>query len=233
MAQWERLVTEGHVRAARWRAAVKFVVVLAVCLIVVGLAGIRIVPAVQSASRIVQAKQELVTARQRALTAFIADKGAPPTTLPVDAANAIRPDQVGDAIEQLLGSLKMSNALPQEIKSLDPKIFWSGEWTPGAIAAVGGGSSILIGFYVNAAPLRPPIGPRVGPQAGNAPVEQPRPQLFRVFGLFHRSNESWSFYCLAVPRAAPCGQLNLRGETIFPPAIPETMRKLIPQDARP
>jgi hypothetical protein len=220
MAQWEQLVTEGHVRAAIFRTAVKFVVALAVCLIVVGLIGVRFVPGGQATSQIVHAKQELVTARQRALTAFIADKGVPPVALPADAAKAIQRDQVSGLIEQLLDSLGKSNTLPQEIKSLDPKVFWSGDWTPGAVAAVTGGHSILIGFYVNEAAIRPRVG--------NAPVEQPTPRIARVFGLFRQSKAICSFYCLAVPRAAPCG----RGETINPPSIPATMMGLMP-DAQP
>jgi hypothetical protein len=220
MAQWEQLVTEGHVRAAIFRTAVKFVVAIAVCLIVVGLIGVRFVPGVQVPSRIVQAKQELVIARQRALMAFIADKGVPPVTLPADAAKAIQRDQVSGLIEQLLDSLGKSNTLPQEIKSLDPKVFWSGDWTPGAVAAVTGGRSILIGFYVNEAAVRPRVG--------SAPVEQPTPRIARVFGLFRQSKVSWSFYCLSVPRAGLCG----RGEMINPLSIPATMIELMP-DARP
>jgi hypothetical protein len=234
MSQWERLVTEGHARAARWRAAVKFLAAIAVCLIVLGLVGVSMIPRVQSSPRIAQAKQELVIARQRAITVFIADKGAPPAVLPVDAANAIRPDQAGGLIEQLLGSIRKNNSLPQEIKRLDPKVFWAGDWTPGSIAAVGGGRSILVGFYVNEA------AGRMRPQFGNAPQEQAAPRLLRVFGLLHRSNDSWSFYCLTVPRVVPCGQLNIKGETIFPPTIPATLRELMPdvafeaqKDARP
>jgi len=106
--------------------------------------------------------------------------------------------------------------LPPEIKSLNPKIFWNGDWTPGAVAAVTSGRSIIIGFYVNEAASRPRIA--------NAPPEQSTPQLARVFGLFHRSKDTWSFYCLAVPRAAPCGRV----EIINPMAIPVTLRELMP-----
>lgn len=228
MPQWEHLVTEGHARAARWRAAVKFVVAIAVCLIILGLAGVWIVPGVQTTSRIGQAKQELVTAQQKAVAAFIADKGVPPTTLPADAANAIRPDQVGGLIQRWLDSLNKSNALPPEIKSLDPKVFWSGDWPPGTVAATIGGRSIVVGLYVNEAPARPRIG--------NAPAEQPTPQLARVFGLFHHGKDNWSFYCLAVPHAAPCGRV----EFISPLSVPATMMELMPdvaaeppKDARP
>lgn len=230
MSQWERLVTEGHARAARWRAAVKFLAAIAVCLIVLGLVGVSTIPRLQSSPRIAQAKQELVIARQRAITTFIADKGPPPATLPADAANAIRPDQAAGVVEQLLGNIRKGNTLPQEIKRLDAKTFWSGDWTPGAITAIDGGRNILVGFYVNEA------AGRTRPQIGNVPSEQPAPRLQRVFGLVHRTKDSWSYYCLAIPRAAPC----TRGETIFPPTIPATLRELLPdaafetqKDARP
>jgi hypothetical protein len=101
MMQWERLVTEGHVRAAIFRVAVKFVVAIAVGLIVLGLVGVRIAPHVQASSRIAQAKQQFVAARQHAVTGFIADKGAPPTVLPANAAQAIPPDQAAPLIAQL------------------------------------------------------------------------------------------------------------------------------------
>jgi hypothetical protein len=121
----------------------------------------------------------------------------------------------------LLASLNNSNALPPETKSLDPKVFWSGDWTPGAVATVAGGRSILVGFYVNEAAVRP--------RFYEAQQQRPEPRLARVFGLFHRSKGSWSFYCLAVPRAAPC----IWGDTLYPASIPATLRELMPKDARP
>lgn len=216
MSQWELLVTDGHVRAARWRAGAKFITGIGATLIILGFIGIWLTPQNNPVSRIAQAKQELVNARQNALTKFMAGKGAPPRPLPANAANATAMNNAESLIAGLLESLNRNNTLPPEIKSIDPETFWTGNWTPGAVAAVTSGRTILIGFYVT--PPRP---------AGQA--QAPPPVLGRMFGLFRRApdKQDWSFYCLTVPQAAPC-----RGEPVLPAAIPATLRELTPASAR-
>ncbi|MGB8362970.1 MAG: hypothetical protein ACLQUZ_05150 [Rhizomicrobium sp.] len=217
-------MTEGHVRAARWRAVAPFIIGAGVALIVLGLIGIRLLPETTTTSHVAQAKQELVAAQQNALAVFMADKGAPPQVLPADAVNAIAPSTALTTIDSLLAELNASGTLPPETKSMEPEVFWSGNWTPGTVAAVTGERTILIGFYVNLTAAYQSFGRARG--------EMPTPQLARVFGLFRRSPNSgntWAFYCLSVPGASPCG----RGETIYPGSIPATLRELTPATASP
>jgi hypothetical protein len=102
MSQWELLVTDGHVRAARWRAGAKFITGIGATLIILGFIGIWLTPQNNPVSRIAQAKQELVNARQNALTKFMAGKGAPPRPLPANAANATAMNNAESLIAGLL-----------------------------------------------------------------------------------------------------------------------------------
>ncbi|MBK9131241.1 MAG: hypothetical protein IPM20_06335 [Gammaproteobacteria bacterium] len=219
MPQWELLVTEGHVRAARWRSTARFIVVASISLIILGLIGIRILPDVKPAPHIADAKQQLVVARQQALAQFLASKGAPPQTLPTDSAKAFALPETQEIIDRLTQLLSNTGELPSEVIKLDPEEFWTGDWTPGKIIAVATRRDILVGFYVNKAAFTP-----------NAQVGQ-QVSLGRVFSLYHRveSPQKWDFYCLAVPGSLPCG----RGEPLSPSTIPETLRTLTPREARP
>lgn len=221
MPQWELLVTDGHVRAARWRSSAKFITGIGAALIILGFVGVWLTPQNNPVSRIAQAKQDMVIARQNALTKFMAGKGAPPRPLPANAANATAINAAPGLIAGLLDSLNRTNALPPAVRSVDRETFWGGNWTPGAVIAVASDRTILIGFYVNRAfAAQRPFGQ----------AQAPPPVLGRVFGLFRRSADNkpgWTFYCLTVPQAVCVG-----GETVLPAVLPATLRELTPASAR-
>lgn len=220
MQQWELLVTEGHVRAACWRAAAGIIAAIGVILIALGLIGLHLLPENIASVHLANAKQQFVTAQRQALDRFLASKGAPPVQPPPDAAKAFTPSQVFALIEGIVQRLNESESFSPDMMKLEPDAFWRGEWTPGKISGVSTKRNILVGFYINETGAYPSF------QQGVPPVT-----LRRVFGLFHRpeNGKNWAFYCLSVPRAAACGD----GTPLSPDTIPATMRDLTPKGARP
>lgn len=210
MAQWEDLVTEGHVRAARWRRAAPLIVAIASLAILFGAIGIASLPELTTASRVVEAKRALVRQHQQAIAVFLESKANPPETLPENAAAAISPRTSPALIDHLLSSLSEKGELSEIAVSVTPDTFWRGDWTPGKVVAVERGSTVLVGYYVN--------------------VNTQTPDLRRVFGLLRKggaNGNTWTFHCVLIVGAIMCG----RGELIEPSLIPATMRDLLPESA--
>lgn len=212
MLQWELLVTDGHVRAARWRNAVPWMFAGAVLAIVAGIAITVFLPKPAPSTRVAEAKAAYVASERMAVTRFL--QGKANVTAPVaNADRAFTRATAADTIKTIGETLNASGKLPDTVATARPQDFWENPWTAGQFHAVTEGRTILIGGYVDVG-MRPARG-------------QPQPTLQRSLGLFRRgSNDKWTFHCLQVFGVAPC-----EGQALDPSTIPETMRALIPANA--
>lgn len=209
--QWEQLVTQGHVRAARWRNAAPFLFWGAVAAIILGVILALSLPHRPPSTRVAEAKNAYAHAQRRAVGRYMQVAGQRFSQPPQRAAHAPTPDAAQGAVAAALDALGRTGRLPESVTRQTPDAFWRGDWQADSIHAVEDGRNILIGYYVDYA---------------NRSYQQP-PQVRRVFGLFRRDEEgAWRHYCLAVQGAQPCGS-----PSIDPTAIPATMRGLLPAAA--
>jgi hypothetical protein len=211
--QWEILVTQGHVRAARWRNAVPFVMAAGIAAITIGVAVNALVPEAATSTRVFDAKNSFVAAQRSAIAAFIHDK-ASIAALPENAESAFTPSTAQAAVQELLQSLGATRRLPKTVVRQSPDEFWQGSWRPGAILAVQKERTVLIGYFVDGS----------GREGANDPAP---PVLQRAYGILRRDAEGkWSIHCLQMIGALPCD-----GNAVEPTYIPATMRALIPSSA--
>lgn len=212
MPQWELLVTQGHVRAARWRNAVPFLFWGALAAIILGVILVRSLPEARPSTRVTEAKSAYADAQRRAVSAFLQERGAalgqPPPQL---AAAPLTPDAAQTNVTAALDALGRTGRLPETVMRQTPDAFWRGDWQAKDVHAVENGRTILIGYFADVA---------------NRRYREP-PHVRRVFGLFRRDDEgAWRHYCLAVQGVQACGS-----PAIDPTAIPATMRGLLPAAA--
>jgi hypothetical protein len=210
MQQWELLVTHGHVRAARWRNAVPYVLSAGMAAVIFGVAVNSFVPEAVSSSRVMDAKNAFAAERRSAIATFLQDKGQI-TTPPDNAEGAFTREAASRSVIALMQSLNGTGRLPENVITESPEAFWEAAWQPGAIHAVRTDRTILVGYIVDES-LR---------EGAN---EQAPPFLQRSYGLFRRNAErQWAYYCLQIIGAQPC-----ETEAIDPALIPATMRDLVP-----
>lgn len=223
MPQWELLVTEGHVRAARWRKAFPVLVALSIGATLLALFLIRLIPDSQPSLRVTDAKAAHVADQRSAVAAFFQGQSAAvPDTSPQDAAQAMNPQVLNTRLAELLAFLRDENRLPDNVVRQDAATFWRGAGGVSEFHAVEDGRTILIGATVNTA---------YQGQGYAAP-----PELRRSYWIFRRPEASWIWrggapygwtqHCLAVAGALPCA-----GDAVDPGTIPDTMRGLLPAAA--
>lgn len=211
MGQWEQLVTQGHVRAARWRTAVPFLFWGAVAVITLGVVLAARLPHSPPSTRVAEAKSAYADAQRRAVSRFVQERGARLSQPPQRAIEAPAPDRAQAAVAAALEALGRTGRLPDTVTRQSADAFWQGDWQAGRVHAVEDGRSILIGYYLDVA---------------NPNYREP-PQVRRAFGLFRRDEAgAWQEYCIAVPGAQPC-----RSPAIDPSTIPATMRGILPAAA--
>lgn len=211
MGQWEQLVTQGHVRAARWRKAAPFLFWGAVAAIILGVFLARALPDSPPSTRVAEAKSAYADAQRRAVSRYMQVAGQRFSQPPQRAVQTSTPQEAQAAVTATLDALGRTGRLPETITRQSPDAFWRGDWQADSVHAVEDGRNILIGYYADFA---------------NRAYRQP-PQVRRIFGLFRRDDEgTWRHYCLAVRGAQPCGS-----PSIDPTAIPATMRGLLPAAA--
>lgn len=213
MPQWELLVTQGHIRAARWRNAVPFLFWGALAAIILGVILAWSLPDSLPSTRVSEAKSAYADAQRRAVSAFLQERGAAFSQPPQLAIPAPAPDAAQATATAALDALGRTGRLPDTVTRQTPEAFWRGDWQANSVHAVEDGRNILIGYYVDA--------------ASRFPGYRSPPQVRRVFGLFRRDDAgAWQPYCLAVQGAQPCTQ-----PAIYPASIPATMRGLLPAQA--
>lgn len=209
MSQWELLVTEGHVRAARWRNAVPFVLSAAVIAVILGVAVTTFLPQASPSTSVADAQNALVAERRSAVLAFLQDKGSVQTA-PANAERALTRETVSSRVATLIEALNATGRLPDSVVTQNAEEFWQGTWQPGAIHVVQEGRTVLIGYFVD--------------NAVRYPGSRPQPILRRAYGVLRRgAEEQWAFYCLQIAGAQPCDQ-----QVLDPSTIPATMRDLLP-----
>lgn len=213
MHQWESLVTQGHVRAARWRNAVPFVLSPAVITVALGVALTAFLPQAPPSTRVVDAQNALAAQQRFAVVAFLQDKGIVQSA-PADAERAFTPQTAPSNVATLLEALNATGRLPESVVKQNAEEFWIGGWRTGVIHAVQEGRTILVGYYVDVA------------MRGD-PGFRSQPMLLRAYGVLRCSTErQWTFYCLQIVGAPPCD-----APSVDPSAIPATMRDFIPASA--
>ena len=211
MEQWEQLVTQGHVRAARWRKAAPYLFWGAVAAIILGVLLALSLPHSPPSTRVSEAKTAYADAQRRAVSQFMQESGDRLSQPPPSAIQAPTPDAAQAAVTAALTALRQDGDLPATVTRQTADAFWRGDWQADRVQAVEDGRNILIGYYVDFA---------------NRSYQQP-PQVRRIFGLIRRDDQgTWQHYCLAVQGASPCGS-----PAIDPTTIPETMRGLLPAAA--
>lgn len=211
MEQWEQLVTQGHVRAARWRKAAPFLFWGAVAAIILGVWLALSLPHSPPSTRVSEAKTAYADEQRRAVSQFVQESGDRLSQPPQTAIQAPTPDAAQAAVTAALGALRRDGDLPATVTRLTADAFWRGDWQADRIQAVEDGRNILIGYYVDFADRS----------------YQQQPQVRRIFGLIRRDDQgTWQHYCLAMPGVPPCGS-----PTIDPTTIPATMRGLLPAAA--
>lgn len=211
VGQWEQLVTQGHVRAARWRKAAPFLFWGAVAAIILGVLIALSLPDSPRSTRVAEAKSAYADTQRRAVSQYIQERGARLGQPPQRAVQAPTPDAAQGAVTAALDALGRTGRLPDTVTRQTPDAFWRGDWQADSVQAVEDGRNILIGYYADFA---------------NRSYREP-PQVRRIFGLLRRDDEgAWRHYCLAVQGAQPCGS-----PSIDPTAIPATMRGLLPAAA--
>jgi len=212
MSQWELLVTEGHVRAARWRNAVPFVLSAAVIAVALGVALTVFLPQAPPSTGVADAQNALAAQHRAAVVAFLQDKGMVESA-PANAERALTRESAPSTVATLLQALNTTGRLPDSVVSQNAEEFWRGAWQPGAIHAVQEGRTVLVGYYVDA--------------AMRYPGYRPQPMLRRAYGVLRRGAErQWTFYCLQIAGAQPCDE-----QAVDPSAISATMRDFIPASA--
>lgn len=215
MAQWEWLVTEGHVRAARWRNIALPVAIVGVAAILVGTFFSNALPAAALSSQVADSKAVHVNAQRANIVAFVRRMDRPPEmpenpeALPALADGSAR-------FAEVLTSLNESGRLPREIETVNREAFWEGRWQAGTIYGLRQDRTILIGQLVNLAWPDPDA------------ETPPEPIVLRQITLLRRgADREWRAYCLAMPDGPPCGRAE-----IYPLDIPRTMHGLMPRSAR-
>ena len=210
MSQWGLLVTEGHVRAARWRYAVPWLLALATACVILGLLIAAILPTAERSSSVADAKAKHSASQHSAINAFMADAGAMGEEGLANADSAPSPEAATANVAAALEALNSQGRLPDSTTTQKPAAFWGEAWTPGTVYAVREDRTVLLGQIVNIAP-----GYR----------RQPDPR--RSFTLLRRgADKEWRAFCLTIPDTAPCDRA-----AINPASIPATMRELLPPSA--
>lgn len=185
---WERLITEGHVRAARLRSARPLILALGVSLVVLGVFGFLYLTAPSQAGRF-DATQIVLTkaeAYRRPVLQKIAAMRFPKRFNGDDIPKIATADKLTRAIQNILASLDEKGALPNDgFQTLQPNEFWDKPWpqdVPVTTAFVlNKGDLIAIGAYAN---------------AGDAE----NPELMPWIGLFKKQEDKmWGWFNWAVP----------------------------------
>lgn len=203
MSDWEQLVTEGHVRAARWRNAFPWLFAGAVAAVVCGIGMLLALPVRQPSTRVAEAKAAYAAEQRTAVARFLQDKGAI-AGAPAQIEAVPAPDAAEARIAEVLAALNAGGKLPAHVVAQKPEAFWRGDWQADQLHAVTDGNTILTGAFVAAPPM-----------------------VQRAYGLFRRNDAgAWRYYCLAVQGAQYCGQPDVE-----PAAIPATLRGLLPASA--
>ena len=210
MSQWELLVTDGHVRAARWRNAAPGIFVGAVVAIMAGVLLGTLAPEREPSTRVSEAKVALADRQRTAVSAFM-ERAGEIDPVPARAGMAATPEAAATHIAAVVTSLNANGRLPAAQEAERPEVFWRGAWEPGRLHAMRRDRTVILGQYV-----------AVIPATGRQP-----PVLARQYVLVRRGSDGeWRSFCLAVAGNASCD-----GERLDPASIPATLRPFLPRGA--
>lgn len=210
MSQWELLVTDGHVRAARWRNAAPGIFAVAVVAILVGVLLGTLAPERVPSTRVSEAKVALAERQRTAVSAFM-ERAGEIDAVPARAGMAATPEAAATHIAAVVTSLNTNGRLPRDLEPEAPEQFWRLAWEPGRLHAMRRDRTVILGQYVAVIP---------------GTVRQP-PVLARQYVVIRRGTDgAWRSYCLAVAGDAPCD-----GERLDPASISATLRPFLPRGA--
>lgn len=209
MSQWQELVTDGHVRAARWRNATPFLLVAGATTITLGALALIYTPQAERSDRVANAKREYV----RTLSTAVGQLDPLIATIqiePEDPAAAVSRTEVQGQITAARERLNTAGRLPAEAVRINIEDYWAGRWEAGTINTLRKNNTVLVASYVR---LDTP----------SADTDRP-PQLTRTYGLFRKSAAgTWDYYCLDFSAALRCDQTAVR-----PHEVIGTLRDFLP-----
>ncbi len=208
---WKKLVTEGHVRGARLRAAQPTLLLLAILLCVIGGYGaIRIKPP-PSKQLEQQGSQEEIRAQVQQINDVFSK--IPALTLDRPRASKLAPAFEVQRITKIItDQLDENGKLPEilPLQKISQDEFWGFNWSVENLQHYKNGNIILVGAIVSD---ERKIAPR-----------QARPPI-RWIGLFRKNKGQWLAYSLRFPNGYVSPD---NSQMIRPTDYPKTFARLLP-----
>lgn len=154
---WESLVTDGHIRAARWRRAGPVILIMGLVLLGVGLwlGSPRVTTELRDRNSLLDARISAIQA-----PAEQAVDQLPALVVPRKDAKELVPEaQLGQVIKVLKDSLNKTGRLSDQLKfkRLAATAFWRNVWPIDQLVTTGDGDVRLVGAVVNIGSTRAPI----------------------------------------------------------------------------
>lgn len=209
---WEQLVTEGHVRAARLRAAQPALISLAVLLCIIGGYGTLRINPPDAALNELSSSSETIQVQKQQINSFFSN--LPDISLDAnDTINLAPAYEIERTIKLITDSLNGNGKLPEVLpfQKLNKKEFWGMDWPAQNLHYYKKGKIILVGAVLS-------------DERQISAIRQKRPAI-RWVGVFRKDKGKWSAYSLRFPDAFILGG---KADTIKPSDFPVTFSRLIP-----
>lgn len=147
---WERLVTDGHVRAARIRKAQPWIVALAIILTLIGWGAMSSISGYEGVNdRETTLSGEVEKRRLEAQRAFA---GLPPPSVDEqDKTSIMLASELPALQSDILTGLKQDDEIPSNahVKIVDDEEFWRTPWNPNEVVGATGSSVRIVGAVIN------------------------------------------------------------------------------------
>jgi hypothetical protein len=179
---WEKLVTDGHVRAARLRWIEPWLIGLGVVFILGGIYMLALIPPRTALYGRDEGLVSGVASVQAGAIAALAD--LPSVRVPPDQMkNLVPASQISQVVTSIMDGLNATGDLPADkltMKVVDADTFWRQPWSFSHLNVTLGPNTTLVGAVVNEG-------------------TQDSPQLARWLGVFNRREDGWKAISIVAP----------------------------------